>query len=231
MKTTLATHSRTCPPRRIPPAARMTSRELQQAHDALAAEYDRRTWFNEHVLGVARLRKGLLTQATGRILEVACGTGLNFQHYPPQAEITAVDLSPQMLNVARETAGACRCTVHLETMDAEQLDFADGSFDTIVSTLSTCTFPEPLQALREMARVCRPGGLILLLEHGHSSLPWLARYQDDHEYAHYRAHAGCRWTQEPLALVHSAGLKVLSSRRSLLGMFHSIVATPSSSER
>ena len=105
MKTTLAPQPKACPPRRIPPAARMTSRELQKAHDTLAAEYDRRTWFNEHVLGVARLRKTLLSQATGRILEVACGTGINFRHYPPHGEITAVDLSPQMLDVAREKAG------------------------------------------------------------------------------------------------------------------------------
>jgi ubiquinone/menaquinone biosynthesis C-methylase UbiE len=209
----------------------MTSRELQMAHDALAARYDRRTWFNEHVLGVARLRRKLLTRATGRILEVACGTGQNLRHYPPHRELTAVDLSPQMLEVAREKAETGRLAVRLAVMDADQLEFADGSFDTVVSTLSTCTFPEPLQALREMARVCRPGGSILLLEHGHSSVPWLARYQDQHEYAHYRAHAGCRWTQEPLALVHSADLRVLSSRRSILGMFHSIVATPSSPER
>jgi len=209
----------------------MTSRELQQAHDTLAAEYDRRTWFNEHVLGLARLRKRLLSQARGRILEVACGTGINFQHSPPHGEITAVDLSPQMLDVAREKAEARRRPVRLETMDAEQLDFVDGSFDTVVSTLSTCTFPEPLQALREMGRVCRPGGRILLLEHGHSSVPWLARYQDDHEFAHYQAHAGCRWTQEPLDLVYAAGLRLMGSRRSILGMFHSIVATPASAGR
>lgn len=230
MKTTLATQSKACPPRRIPPAAQMSSRELQQAHDALAAEYDRRTWFNEHILGLARLRKRLLAQATGKILEVACGTGHNFPHYPPDCEITAVDLSPQMLDVAREKARGRRLTVRLEPMDAEQLDFADASFDTVVSALSTCTFPEPLQALREMARVCRPGGVILLLEHGHSSVPWLARYQDEHEYAHYRAHAGCRWTQEPLDLVHAASLRVLSSQQSILGMFHLIVATPPSPE-
>jgi len=231
MKTSIAAQPKACPPRRIPPAARMTARELQQAHDALAAEYDRRTWFNEHILGVARLRKRLLAQATGKILEVACGTGINFQHYPPHGEITAVDLSPQMLDVACEKAEARRRPVRLETMDAEQLDFVDGSFDTVVSTLSTCTFPEPLQALREMGRVCRPGGRILLLEHGHSSVPWLARYQDDHEYAHYQAHAGCRWTQEPLDLVYAAGLRLMGSRRSILGMFHSIVATPASAGR
>jgi hypothetical protein len=77
-----------------------------------------------------------------------------------------------------------------------------------------------------MKRVCRPDGLILLLEHGHSDLPWLAKYQDRHEYQHYEDHAGCRWNQEPLDLIQSAGIKVLKSRRAILGMFHSIEAAP-----
>ena len=77
-----------------------------------------------------------------------------------------------------------------------------------------------------MKRVCQPNGLILLLEHGHSSLPWLANFQDRNEYQHYRDHAGCRWNQDPLDLVKSAGLKVLRSKRNILGMFHSVEAAP-----
>jgi ubiquinone/menaquinone biosynthesis C-methylase UbiE len=111
-------------------------------------------------------------------------------------------------------------------LDAEQLEFPDGSFDTVVSTLSTCTFPNPVKALREMKRVCQPDGLILLLEHGHSNFPWLARFQDRHEYQHYQEHAGCRWNQDSLDLVQSAGIRVLNSKRSILGMFHSIEAAP-----
>jgi ubiquinone/menaquinone biosynthesis C-methylase UbiE len=77
-----------------------------------------------------------------------------------------------------------------------------------------------------MERVCRTGGLILLLEHGHSSLPWLAKYQDRHVLQHFQQNAGCRWNQDPLDLIKEAGLKVVSSKRFGLGMFHAIVAAP-----
>jgi ubiquinone/menaquinone biosynthesis C-methylase UbiE len=109
-------------------------------------------------------------------------------------------------------------------MDAQRLEFDDGSFDTVTSALSTCTFPDPLQALQEMKRVCRTDGLILLLEHGHSSMRWLANYQDRHVLQHYQQNAGCRWNQDPLDLVRAAGLKILNNKRFGLGMFHAIVA-------
>jgi ubiquinone/menaquinone biosynthesis C-methylase UbiE len=175
---------------------------------------------------VARLRKKLLSKATGKILEVACGTGQNFPLFAPNSEITAVDLSPKMLEIAPENAIKYGLSVNLAVMDAEQLKFPDGIFDTVVSTLSTCTFPNPIKALQERKRVCQPDGLILLLEHGHSNLPWLARFQDRREYQHYQEHAGCRWNQDPLDLVQSAGIKIRQSKRSVLGMFHSIEATP-----
>jgi ubiquinone/menaquinone biosynthesis C-methylase UbiE len=109
-------------------------------------------------------------------------------------------------------------------MDAQKLEFPDASFDTVTSALSTCTFPDPIQALQEMKRVCRTDGLILLLEHGHSRLPWLANFQDRNVLKHYHRHAGCRWNQDPLDLVKAAGLIVRSSKRFGLGMFHAITA-------
>lgn len=131
-----------------------------------------------------------------------------------------------MLAVARANATKHGRNVNFAVMDAENLKFADGSFDTVVSTLSTCTFPDPVKALQEMKRVCRPNGLILLLEHGHSSLPWLANFQDRNEYQHYQDHAGCRWNQDPLGLVKAVGIKILRSKRNILGMFHSVEAAP-----
>ena len=217
---------KTCPPRRIPLSEKMTASTLQNAYDEIAEGYDKKIWFDQHILGVKRLRRNLLSKATGRILEVACGTGLNIPLFPAGSDITAVDLSPNMLEVGRANGTKHGLNVNFAVMDAEHLEFADGSFDTVVSTLSTCTFPDPVKALQEMKRVCRPNGLILLLEHGHSSLPWLANFQDRNEYQHYRDHAGCRWNQDPLDLVKSAGLKVLRSKRNILGMFHSVEAAP-----
>jgi ubiquinone/menaquinone biosynthesis C-methylase UbiE len=131
-----------------------------------------------------------------------------------------------MLEIARQKAAQLNLNAETKVMDAEHLEFAAGSFDTVTSTLSTCTFPDPIQALQEMGRVCRPSGQILLLEHGRSSWGWLANYQDRHADEHYQANAGCRWHQEPLDLVKAAGLQVVNSKRSRLGIFHSIVAAP-----
>jgi ubiquinone/menaquinone biosynthesis C-methylase UbiE len=229
MKTSIGAekNGKTCKPQRIPNSEKMTANQVQGAYDEIADQYDKKTWFDQHILGVARLKKKLLSNATGKILEVACGTGQNLPLFAPNSEITGVDLSPNMVELARKNANKYGLNASLAVMDAEQLEFEDGSFDTVVSTLSTCTFPNPVAALQEIKRVCRPNGLILLLEHGHSNLPWLAKYQDRNEYQHYQDHAGCRWNQDPLDLVRSAGITVLKSKRNILGMFHSIEATPS----
>jgi ubiquinone/menaquinone biosynthesis C-methylase UbiE len=228
MKSIIGTErkGKTCPPRRIPNTEKMTVNKLQAAYDEIADQYEKETWFDQHILGVARLRKMLLSKATGKILEVACGTGQNLPLFARNSKITAVDLSPKMLELARANAIKHNLDVNLALMDAENLEFADRSFDTVISTLSTCTFPNPVKALQEIKRVCRPDGLILLLEHGHSNLPWLAKFQDRNEYKHYQEHAGCRWNQDPLDLVQSAGIKVLRSKRNVLGIFHSIEAKP-----
>lgn len=218
---------KTCQPRHIPNSEKLKVNELQSAYDEIAAQYEKRIWFDQHILGVARQRKQLMSKAHGKILDVACGTGLNFPHFAPESSITGIDLSHEMLEIARQNADRLRLNVNLAVMDAEKLEFPEGSFDTVVSTLSTCTFPNPVKALQEMKRVCRPNGLILLLEHGHSNVPWLARFQDRHEYQHYQEHAGCRWNQDPLDLVQLASIKVLKSKRAVLGIFHSIEATPS----
>lgn len=205
---------------------KMTSDELRNAYDTIAHEYEQKLWFDQHILGVARLRKHLMSKAYGRILDVACGTGLNFPLFSSESMIAAIDLSPNMLQIAHQNASRLGLNVNLSVMDAGDLEFAAGSFDTVVSALSTCTFPDPIKALREMRRVCRPDGLILLLEHGHSSLPWLAKFQDRHVYQHYQENAGCRWNQDPLDLVQAAGLRILKSRRAALGLFYSIEAAP-----
>lgn len=175
-------------------------------------------------LAVGRLRCELLAKASGNVLEVAIGTGKNLPHYPRDCTITAVDLSPNMLAVARERAERLDLDVDFRIMDAEALDFPDGSFDTVVATLSTCTFPDPVKALREMARACRPGGKVLLLEHGRSSHPRLARFQDRRAEG-FAKPLGCHWNREPFELVKHAGLTTVTVRRTFFGMLHTVEAT------
>ncbi len=224
MKMTTSNTGKTCPPPYIPDSETMTVNQLQGAYDEIADGYEKRVWFDQYILGVARQRKRLMSKAHGRILDVACGTGLNFPFFSAASEITAVDLSQRMLDAARVKAADLNLKIQTHVMDAEKLEFADESFDTVTSTLSTCTFPNPIQALREMKRVCRAGGLILLLEHGHSSAPWLANFQDRNVLQHYQQNAGCRWNQNPLELVNTAGMNILVHQRFGLGMFYAIVA-------
>lgn len=201
----------------------MPNEEIQQAYDQLAPDYDRMTFVERYLFGVDRLRRRLLAGVSGHVLDVACGSGMNFPSFHAASHVTAVDLSPGMLDIARRKAESLNLPLDLQVMDAQQLDFADGSFDVVVSALSTCTFPDPVTALREMGRVVRPGGRILLLEHGRSSWGLFGRFQDRASHRHFEV-AGCRWNQEPLDLVLAAGLMVTAHKRAFFGVFHTIEA-------
>ena len=205
----------------------MEKQIIRQEYDQAAPWYDWGVVLSE-VLGVWRLRRQMLGQArpgTGRVLEVACGTGKNFRFYPGATNLVAVDLSQKMLEVARTRARRLGLQVGLAIMDGERLAVRDRSVDAVLSSLTLCTFPNPVDALREMSRVCRPEGQILLLEHGRSQREWLGRWQDRRAKRHVPA-LGCHWNREPLELAYQAGLQVVRAQRTLLGMLHLIEAKP-----
>jgi ubiquinone/menaquinone biosynthesis C-methylase UbiE len=111
-------------------------------------------------------RKKLRTGIKGeRALEVGVGTGKNLAYYPEDVRITAIDLSPRMLARARKKVAKSHLTVDLQEMDVQRLDFADHSFDTVFATFVFCSVPDPVMGLRELKRVCKPEGRLLLLEH------------------------------------------------------------------
>jgi ubiquinone/menaquinone biosynthesis C-methylase UbiE len=207
-------------------AINLTSKEISEKYNQFAHWYD---WVEgvPDILGVSRLRRRLLQRASERVLEVAVGTGKNLRYYPRGCQIIAVDVSREMLSVARKRAAKLSMNVSLSLADAEALPFPEKTFDTVVSSLTTCTFPNPVTALKEMARVCRPGGRILLVEHGRSDREWLARWQDRREESHAKQ-LGCHWNREPMELVREAGFKVSNSRRLFFGVFHTIDAEPGS---
>lgn len=190
-------------------------RDLQLKWDRGSRWYDLAVAALE-ILIFRRLRSRLLRSAAGPVLEVAAGTGSNLAHYPAGLDVITMDLSSGMLSRARQR-GARKPVV----MDAVRLAFRDGSFETVVSTLGTCTFPDPVEALREMRRVCRPGGRILLLEHGRSSRPGIAGWQDRRAASHAR-HLGCWWNRDPLENARKAGLKPHLAIRRILGMVYII---------
>jgi ubiquinone/menaquinone biosynthesis C-methylase UbiE len=202
-----------------------TPAEIRRRYDDFADQYARMERWQEPLLGTTRLRRRMFSRARGDVLEVAAGTGLNFPHYDRDCRLTAVDMSPRMLELAGRRAARLGLDIDLRVMDAGALEFPDDSFDTVTSSLTLCTFPDPLLALREMARVCRPTGQILLLEHGRSDREWFGRFQDRRADRHAQQ-LGCYWNRRPLELVDQAGLTTVSSRGSLIEVFQTIEARP-----
>lgn len=194
-------------------------------HDRSASIYRSGEWFRESLLGVGKFRERMFSNARGRVLDVACGYGLNFGYLPQNIQLTAVEFSPVMLDMARRHAAQLGFSVDIREGDAEYLEFADNSFDTVISALSTCSFTDPIAALKEMRRVCKPVGKILLVEHGRSQNGLLGWYQDRNRVSMVEQ-GGCRWNQQPHELVKEAGLEILSDKRAFLGVFHSIQAVP-----
>jgi len=125
---------------------------------------------------VARDRMGIRPQ--DRILEVGVGTGINTSLYPANCHVTGIDLSTSMLDKARErVAREGHVNVRLLEMDAASLTFADDSFDIVYAPYLVSVVPDPVQVVREMRRVCRPGGKIIILNHFRSANPFLSRIE------------------------------------------------------
>ena len=121
-------------------------------------------------------RKKLLSKVEGHhVLEVGVGTGKNFEYYPPGARVTAIDFSPEMLKQATQRKTTKAIKVELDLMDTQSLAFADNSFDTVIASFVFCSVPQALKGLKELYRVCKPGGQVLLLEHVISTHPFLAK--------------------------------------------------------
>ena len=126
--------------------------------DRMAPRYDRDMRRLEPLLFGRDARPWVCAQASGDVLDVAIGTGLNLPHYPPGTRLTGVDLSPVMLAAAATRAADLGLSVDLSEAAAEHLPIADASFDTVVCTLSLCSVTDDRAAIAEMHRVLRPAG-------------------------------------------------------------------------
>ena len=161
------------------------SHEIARANEAVkrqyAAEapgYDSEMDFWERRLIGADHRPWACSRARGRTLEVAIGTGLNLPHYPPDVELTGLDLSAEMLALAEARARDLSMKVDLREGDAQDLPFEDGTFDTVVCTYALCSIPDDAVAVSEMSRTVKPGGRLILVDHVRSTFPplyWLQR--------------------------------------------------------
>ncbi|WP_308646266.1 class I SAM-dependent methyltransferase [Nocardia farcinica] len=144
--------------------------QIAEVFDRIAGRYDRQIGRVERlVLGQAR--GWAVGQARGRVLEIAVGTGLNLPLYGGNVEkVIGFDLSQGVLDIAAARSHRPGLVVELERGDVQQLPLPDASVDTVVSTYSFCTIPDPGRVCGEAMRVLVPGGRFVLAEHGPSTV-------------------------------------------------------------
>jgi len=154
-------------------------------------------------------RATLVPRAKGVVLEVGIGSGLNLPYYSGAVQrLYAVDPSPQLLAMARRGARNARFAVDLACQSAEQLPFADASFDSAVMTWTLCSIPDPSAALREIRRVLRPGAELFFAEHGLSPEARVAAWQRRLTPLCRPFTGGCHLDRPIEALIRSAGFDI-----------------------
>jgi ubiquinone/menaquinone biosynthesis C-methylase UbiE len=210
-------------------AASTETERVRRIQDKAAPRYDRKISFFERVL-FGDGREWVCSQAQGDVLEIAAGTARNLPHYPSAIRLTAIELSPEMLAIARQRAEDLGHDADLRGGDAQALEFADESFDTVVCTLGLCTIADDRQAVREVRRVLRPGGRFLLMEHVRSPVlavrvvqrlldPLFVRFQADH------------LLREPLEHLKAERLEIERLERSKWGIVERVVARKPANDR
>ena len=117
----------------------------------------------------SKWRGELVKNVRGKVLEVGIGTGNNIPYYPDGIEVTGIDFSPKMLSIAKNKAYKYDKDATLIEMDAQDMDFEDNTFDTVVTACVFCSVPDPVKGLREIRRVSKPGSFIYMLEHVRSN--------------------------------------------------------------
>jgi ubiquinone/menaquinone biosynthesis C-methylase UbiE len=188
-------------------------REVQDKH---ASGYDRQISFFERVL-FGGGRAWVCSQARGEVLELACGTARNLPYYAPQAKVTGIELSPEMLALGKARAEELGRPADLRLGDAQDLPFEDESFDTVTCTLGFCTIPDTGAAAAEALRVLRPGGQLLMLEHVRSPVRSVRAVQRLLEPLFLRLEAD-HLLRDPLDYLPGTGFRINEVHRSKLGI-------------
>ncbi|MDH6244018.1 class I SAM-dependent methyltransferase [Mycobacterium sp. OTB74] len=190
--------------------------------DKKSRTYDKEMgFFDRHLFGDSR--QWACGQATGSALEVAVGTGLNLDAYPDDVTLTGIDWSEAMLDIARGRAAELNRAATLQQADAHHLPFADDSFDTVVCTFGLCAIPDHKQALREMTRVLRPGGRLILVDHIESSSAPIRLIQRLLEVFTVPL-GGEHFRRRPLNQIRTVGLDIEQAQRFKLGLVERLTA-------
>jgi len=138
--------------------------KIRRRYDRVAKVYD---VFEQpmEAMALKKWRLEVMKGLEGKVLEVGVGTGKNIPYYPDDIDITAIDFSSKMLDKARSKAEKFKKNVGLSQMDAQNMDFMDNTFDMVFTTCVFCSVPDPIKGLKEIRRVCKPNGKIIMIEH------------------------------------------------------------------
>ena len=206
----------------VPPPSEQERKDL---FSKLAPTWDATVRWDEFTSGISRWRRQLISRAQGDVLEVAVGTGRNLEYYDGSkvGSLTCVDFSRKMLEIllTKKEQSNREFDIKLKVGNCSRLEFPDNSFDTVVDTFGICSFEDPISALAEMQRVCKPGGKILLLEHGESDWPWMQNLLSRQVPVHVKKF-GCYNHRGIEDLVARAGLTVTESKRKHWGTIYCI---------
>ncbi|MEH7226562.1 class I SAM-dependent methyltransferase [Bacillus sp. JJ1566] len=172
-----------------------------------------------------RLRRTLLQSTTGDILDLSVGAGMNFQFYPKTSRITAVDFSPLMIDRAKIVAKEQGRVVDFHLGNVEGIVLPEKNYDTVISTLSLCSYPHPEKVLKRMASWCKEDGKLLLYEHGISTNSFIAWLQNKTNSFHLKK-VGCHMNRDILKLVQESPLSIVKSEHHMFNAVHLIWAKP-----
>ena len=154
---------------------------------------------------MTRLRRQLVPLATGKVLEIGIGSGLNLPFYNKGVQVTGVDPSLELQAYAREVARESQVDIEFLGVGAEAIPLPDKSFDTVVITWSLCTIPDPDAALREVRRLLKPGGQLLFAEHGQSPEAHIAKWQRRINPTWNKIAGGCHLNSRPDQVILANG--------------------------
>jgi ubiquinone/menaquinone biosynthesis C-methylase UbiE len=189
----------------------LLDRPFAALYDTIISPCERR-WLGE-------VRHQLLSSLAGRVLEIGAGTGANFQYYPSQAQVTAIEPSVHFLKRARAKIAAAQASIELKEADAQALPFANDTFDAVVATLVFCTIPDPRKALAEIKRVTRGGAPLLMIEHVKARTPGTQLLQNLWNPCQNFIAGGCNVNRDTEAVVRDAGFRVEEVRELVTELF------------
>ncbi|ABP66053.1 Methyltransferase type 11 [Caldicellulosiruptor saccharolyticus DSM 8903] len=198
---------------------------IRKRYDRAAKYYDaienmmEKKWFSQW-------RKLLFSYVKGpKVLEVGVGTGKNMPYYNQDWEIVAIDFSPKMLEKAKERSAKLNLQVDLKLMDVQNLEFADNSFDTVVTACVFCSVPDPILGLKEIRRVLKGDGLLVMLEHVRSKKEPIGKIMDILNPLVVGLY-GANINRNTVENVKKAGFEIVEEKNLLSDIVKLIVAKP-----